>query len=66
MSDPNATQGGGVVEQLARDDVERKRFLKMAGKTMGSGAAAGGLAPQLRPQELGSAHVSSAARPATN
>ena len=27
----------GVVEQLARDDVERKRFLKMAGKRMGGG-----------------------------
>src|SRR5579875_1565961 len=34
----------GVVLQLARDDVERKRFLKMAGKTIGSGAAATGLA----------------------
>lgn len=30
----------GVVEQLARDDVERKRFLRMAGKRMGAGAAA--------------------------
>jgi hypothetical protein len=30
----------GVVQQLARDDVARKRFLKMAGKTIGSGAAA--------------------------
>jgi Ferritin-like domain len=34
----------GVVEQLARDDVERKRFLKMTGKRMGAGAAATGLA----------------------
>jgi len=34
----------GVVEQLARDDVERKRFLKMAGTRMGAGAAASGLA----------------------
>jgi hypothetical protein len=33
-----------TVEELARDDVERKRFLKMAGKTMGSAAAATGLA----------------------
>lgn len=31
---------GGVVETLARDDLERKKFLKMAGKTMGAGAAA--------------------------
>jgi hypothetical protein len=35
---------GGVVEQLARDDVERKRFLKMAGRRIGAGAAATGLA----------------------
>ncbi len=34
----------GVVQELARDDVERKRFLKMAGRTMGAGAAATGLA----------------------
>jgi hypothetical protein len=34
----------GVVEELARDDVERKRFLKMAGKRIGAGAAATGLA----------------------
>jgi hypothetical protein len=33
-----------AVEQLARDDVERKRFLKMTGKTIGSAAAASGLA----------------------
>ncbi len=32
-----------AVEELARDDVERKKFLKMAGKTMGGGAAAVGL-----------------------
>jgi hypothetical protein len=30
----------GVVKGLARDDVERKKFLRMAGRTMGSGAAA--------------------------
>jgi hypothetical protein len=35
---------GGVVQELARDEVERKRFLRMAGKTMGAGAAAAGLA----------------------
>jgi hypothetical protein len=34
----------GVVERLARDDVERKRFLKMAGRNMGGAAAATGLA----------------------
>ncbi|MFZ0040747.1 MAG: ferritin-like domain-containing protein [Solirubrobacteraceae bacterium] len=37
-------QTAGAVEQLARDDVERKRFLKMAGKRMGAGAAATSLA----------------------
>ncbi len=35
---------GGVVMELARDDVERKKFLKMAGRKMGAGAAATGLA----------------------
>ncbi len=34
----------GAVEQLARDDVERKGFLRMAGKSIGSVAAASGLA----------------------
>ncbi|HTX31188.1 MAG TPA: ferritin-like domain-containing protein [Solirubrobacteraceae bacterium] len=34
----------GAVERLARDDLERKRFLKMAGRRMGAGAAATGLA----------------------
>lgn len=35
---------GGAVQELARDDVERKKFLKSAGKMMGTGAAATGLA----------------------
>jgi hypothetical protein len=34
----------GAVEHLARDDVERKRFLKMVGRRIGGGAAATGLA----------------------
>jgi len=34
----------GVVAELARDDLARKKFLKMAGKTLGSSAAAAGLA----------------------
>ncbi len=34
----------GAVERLARDDLERKKFLKMAGKRMGAGAAATSLA----------------------
>ncbi|MGI8428303.1 MAG: ferritin-like domain-containing protein [Solirubrobacteraceae bacterium] len=35
---------GGVVMELAQDASERKKFLKMAGKKMGAGAAATGLA----------------------
>jgi hypothetical protein len=34
----------GIVERLARDDVERKRFLRLAGKRLGSGVAATSLA----------------------
>lgn len=34
----------GAVMELARDDVARKKFLKMAGKSIGAGAAASGLA----------------------
>jgi hypothetical protein len=48
MSDPGTASAPdlpeGAVIELARDDVERKRFLRMAGKTMGSAAAASGLA----------------------
>ena len=48
MNQPMTTEGDkpvdGVVEQLARDDVERKKFLKIAGKKIGAGAAATGLA----------------------
>ncbi len=48
MSESTTTEGNrpaeGVVIELARDDVERKKFLKMAGKRMGAGAAATSLA----------------------
>jgi Ferritin-like domain len=47
MSNPYSggpTESEGAVIELARDDVERKKFLRMAGKTMGSAAAATGLA----------------------
>jgi Ferritin-like domain len=37
-------QPEGIVAELARDDLERKKFLKMAGKGIGSAAAATGLA----------------------
>jgi Ferritin-like domain len=44
MPEPTNHEGDrpalGVVEQLARDDVERKRFLTMAGKRIGGAAAA--------------------------
>jgi hypothetical protein len=40
----DARPGPGVVEELARDDVARKRFLKMASRRMGAGAAAASLA----------------------
>ena len=48
MSEPTTTESArpemGVVEALARDDVERKKFLTMAGRNIGAGAAATGLA----------------------
>jgi len=48
MSESTTTESPGrepgAVEALARDDVERKKFLTMAGRTMGAGAAATGLA----------------------
>ncbi len=48
MTESSNTEAGeptpGIVERLARDDVERKRFLKMAGKRIGAGAAATSLA----------------------
>jgi rubrerythrin len=48
MTESTSTETGeptpGIVERLARDDVERKRFLTMAGKRLGAGAAATSLA----------------------
>jgi hypothetical protein len=44
MANEAERPAAGVVERLARDDLERKQFLKKAGKTMGAGAAATGLA----------------------
>lgn len=48
MSEPTTTENarpeGGVVEALARDDLARKKFLTMAGRNIGAGAAATGLA----------------------
>jgi hypothetical protein len=47
MTEPTVNErpaAPGVVELLARDDVERKRFLRMAGRKMGGAAAATSLA----------------------
>lgn len=46
MNDPGSAAGApsGAVAELARDDVKRKRFLTMAGRSIGAGAAASGLA----------------------
>jgi Ferritin-like domain len=48
MTESTTTDDGrpveGAVIQLARDDGDRKKFLKMAGKRMGAGAAATSLA----------------------
>lgn len=48
MSEPTTTENArpevGVVEALVRDDVERKKFLTIAGRNIGAGAAATGLA----------------------
>ncbi len=54
----------GAVEQLARDDLERKRFLKMAGRRIGAGAAATGLAAFIA--ACGSSSSSSSAGSASN
>jgi Ferritin-like domain len=60
----------GVVERLASDDLERKRFLKMAGKRMGAGAAATGLAAFIAAcgssSKSSTASTAKAAAPATN
>lgn len=67
MSESTSSQtqpARGVVEELARDDLERKKFLKMAGKTMGTGAAAAGLAAFIAACG-GKSSSSGAATPAT-
>jgi hypothetical protein len=65
MTEITKPEGGrettGAVEQLARDDVERNRFLKMAGKRMGAGAAATGLAAFIAACGSSSSSSSSAA-----
>jgi len=56
---------GGAVQELARDDLERKKFLKMAGKTMGTGAAAAGLAAFIAACGGSSSSSGAAATPST-
>ncbi len=64
MIDPTTTDAdgdaGGVVQELARDDLERKRFLKMAGRTMGAGVAATALSAFIAACGSSSASSSSA------
>ena len=54
----------GAVEALARDDVERKKFLSMAGRGIGAGAAATGLAAFIA--ACGSSESSSSQGPASS
>jgi hypothetical protein len=57
----------GIVLELARDDVARKKFLKMAGKGMGSAVAASGLAAFIAACGSSSKSTSTpAAKPATS
>ncbi len=55
----------GIVVELARDDVERKKFLKMAGKGIGSAAAASGLAAFIAACGSSTKTTSTAAQAAT-
>ena len=60
-SNHEAPRPAGAVELLARDDVERKRFLKMAGRRMGGAAAATSLAAFIAACGSSSSSSSSAA-----
>ncbi len=62
INDEQAPTPVGAVELVARDDVERKRFLRMAGKRMGAGAAATSLAAFIA--ACGSSSSSSSSAPA--
>ena len=55
----------GAVEALARDDVERKKFLKMAGRRIGAGAAATGLAAFIAACGSSSSSSSTSSAPAS-
>jgi Ferritin-like domain len=69
MADTSNGQGDlpteGVVRELARDDLERKKFLKMAGKRIGAGAAATSLAAFIAACGSSSSSSSSAAGTST-
>ncbi len=54
-----------LVRRLARDDLERKKFLKAAGKTVGSGAAASALAAFIAACGSSSSSSSSASAPSS-
>lgn len=69
MSEPTTTESArpemGAVEALARDDVERKKFLTMAGRNIGAGAAATGLAAFIAACGSSSSSSSSQSHPAS-
>jgi hypothetical protein len=60
-----AARDGGAVQELARDDVERKKFLKMAGKSMGAASAATALGAFIAACGGSSSSSSSSTAPAT-
>jgi hypothetical protein len=68
MPEPTTTESArrelGAVEALARDDLERKKFLTMAGRRIGAGAAATGLAAFIA--ACGSSSSSSSQSPASS
>jgi hypothetical protein len=61
----DSEQSEGIVLELARDDVERKKFLKMAGKGIGSAVAASGLAAFIAACGSSSKSTSTASAPAS-
>ena len=66
INDEQAPTPAGAVELVARDDVERKRFLRMAGKRMGAGAAATSLAAFIAACGSSSSSSSSSAAPSSS
>ncbi len=69
MTDTNTSEPtpreAGAVQELAHDDVERKKFLKMAGKSMGAAGAATALGAFIAACGSSSSSSSAPAAPAT-